>query len=314
MRCSRIFIFVMIIALTSAVRVSAQSILHDTRIVQFKTSSPSRKKVRPKSNKSMSRNAIPKNNTTKTIQGYCDNTVQIASVDTIEILPHKLMAEDGISKPFNRDFHDVNNKITNILNAGTLTERLLGIPNALGYSTNGEITTLGGFDFKGARERYEFPNMLTIQRLNMCINYNTNHLALTGGVNVNKYYAIGVTTQYGIHGAATYSFTSNLSMTAFGEFYSSNPWFYMAAFPYVKTSRYGGYITYKNDKFGAHLGVERYYDPFSRHWELRPIVTPFLKVSKKLIIELPVGDLLKNGASRLVHDKRRSSATIMPDM
>ncbi len=326
----RIVIVMMIVSLINPAGLSAQSIIHDTRVVQFKTAKPPKKKVRPKSNRRISKRAIPEKKTMETKQKESDNTVQIASADTIVpsvkneeaiintptfvTLPYNLWTEKYTSKPLNIDFQDTNIRVTNTLIANAMTERLLDVPNAFGYGTSGRIATFGNFDFKGARERYEFPNMLTVQRFSMSINYNTSYLALTGGVNVNRYYAIGVTTQYGIHGTATYSFSPNFSITAFGELYNRNPWFYMAAFPYVNTSRYGGYITYKNEKFGTHLGVERYYDPFVRQWEFRPIVTPFIKVSKKLTIELPVGGLLKEGANRLVHGKRQSRPTIMPNM
>lgn len=153
--------------------------------------------------------------------------------------------------------------------------------------------------------------MLTTQRLDLSTTYEANHLSLTAGVNVNRYLALGVTTQYGVHGAATYSFSPNFSLTAFGEYESLNPWFYMAAFPYVNTSRYGGYLTYRNSRFGAHVGAEKYYDPFIRQWEFRPIVTPFVQVSKKFIIELPLGGLLKEGADRLIHGSRGNGPTIL---
>lgn len=57
---------------------------------------------------------------------------------------------------------------------------------------------------------------------------------------------------------------------------------------YVGTRRYGGYLTYRNSSVGTHVGAERYYDPFVRQWKFRPIVMPFVQVSKKFIIELPL--------------------------
>lgn len=57
---------------------------------------------------------------------------------------------------------------------------------------------------------------------------------------------------------------------------------------YVGTRRYGGTLTYRNSSVGTHVGAERYYDPFVRQWKFRPIVMPFVQVSKKFIIELPL--------------------------
>ena len=202
-------------------------------------------------------------------------------------------------------------RTTGILNGNAAMERQLDVPNGIGYRTEG-AATLGNIVFTGVREREEHPQMLTVQRLDLSGTYQTGSLSLTTGVNVNRYFALGITTQYGIHGALTYSFSPNFSLTAFGVYENRNPWFYMAAFPDVDTSRYGGYLTYRNGGFGTHVGAERYYDPFVRQWEFRPIVTPFIQVSKKFIIELPLGGLLKEGAERLLHVNHRNGPMIMP--
>lgn len=83
---------------------------------------------------------------------------------------------------------------------------------------------LGDFSFTGMREREEHPLLLTTQRLEMTTIYNNKHLTLTAGLNVNRYYAIGITTQYGVHGAFTYNFSSQFSVTAFGEYYNFIIW------------------------------------------------------------------------------------------
>lgn len=202
-------------------------------------------------------------------------------------------------------------KTTGILNGNAAMERQLDVPDGIGYRTEG-TAAWGNFIFTGAREREEHPRMLTVQRLDLSGTYQSGRLSLTTGVNVNRYFALGITTQYGVHGALTYSFSPNFSLTAFGQYENRNPWFYMAAFPYVDTSRYGGYLTYRNGSVGTHVGAERYYDPFVRQWEIRPIVTPFVQVSKKFIIELPLGGLLKEGADHLLHVNHRNGPTIMP--
>lgn len=191
-------------------------------------------------------------------------------------------------------------------------ERLLDTPDKVGYRTGGVIASSGDFSLYGAREREEHPNMLTAQRLNITASYTHGALSANVGTMVNKYYALGLTTQYGVHGSMTYRFSPNVSATIFGEYYNKNPYVYMAAFPFINTSRYGGYVTLRGKNVGTHLGAERYYDPFVKHWELRPIVTPFVRVSKKVTIELPLGGLLKEGTDRLFHVRRNRGPIIMP--
>lgn len=123
---------------------------------------------------------------------------------------------------------------------------------------------------------------------------------------------MGIHTQYGVHGSLTYRFSQGVSATIFGEYYNSTPWFYMATFPYVNTSRYGGYVTLTGRRAGAKLGAERYYDPFVRKWEMRPIVTPFMRVGKRVVIELQMGGLLQESAGRLIHGRHSNSPIIMP--
>lgn len=80
---------------------------------------------------------------------------------------------------------------------------------------------------------------------------------------------------------------------------------------YVGTRRYGGYLTYRNSSVGTHVGAERYYDPFVRQWKFRPIVMPFVQVSKKFIIELPLV-VCKKKVACLLHVNRMGRPTIVP--
>lgn len=64
----RIFIFVIIAALTSPASSLAQSILHDTRVAQFKTAKPSKKQVHPKPNRRRAKKSIPKKSTVETMK------------------------------------------------------------------------------------------------------------------------------------------------------------------------------------------------------------------------------------------------------
>lgn len=151
-------------------------------------------------------------------------------------------------------------------------EQLLNKLDHIGWRQGGNIANFGNLSIDGYRELEEHPNLLTVQRLNIDASYSTGNLSLIMGGAINQYYSIGLVTQFGIHGSLSYRFSSHVSATVFGDYYSKNPWFYMASFPYVNTARYGGYITLDGKRAGTRLGAERYYDPFVRRWEMRPIV------------------------------------------
>lgn len=208
-------------------------------------------------------------------------------------------------------FGTVNNQ-NNLMQGFTRQDRLFNMPYNLDYRTEGVIASSNKFLFYGVHELEEHPNMLTVQRFDIAASYTNGAVTANVGAKVNKYYALGLTTQYGIHGALTYRFSPSVSATIFGEYYNRNPWIYMAAFPFVNTSRYGGFVTLNGKTVGTHLGAERYYDSFMHKWEMRPIVTPYIHVSKRVTIELPLGGLLKGTTDRLFFGRRNNSPIIRP--
>ena len=136
--------------------------------------------------------------------------------------------------------------------------------------------------------------LMDVRSVSGSVRYDLGRLTLAGGLTANRflYYGNSV-SQYGVSGRLSYSFSPNLSMTFFGEYYSSNPFISMAAYPYIPTTKYGGYMTVKNDRFFIDLGVEQRYNTIARKMETVPIITPGFKVPKKLVIGLPFGDFAK---------------------
>ena len=86
----------------------------------------------------------------------------------------------------------------------------------------------------------------------------------------------------------------------------------MAAFPYVNSSAYGGFLTLDNGRWGVDVGVQRRYDPYRGEWITSPILTPQYHISKKFTIEIPVGEMVRDILEKVVFDRRNSSPTIMP--
>lgn len=143
--------------------------------------------------------------------------------------------------------------------------------------------------------------LMDVQSVSGGVQYSLGDLTVQGMLSANRYLYYGrVTSQYGVSGQIAYSFSPNLSLTVFGTYYNSNPFICMAAFPYVPTTSYGGYMTVGNRRFYMNLGVERRYNPFERKMETVPIISPAFKISNKVTVELPLGDLINHLVEELV--------------
>lgn len=137
--------------------------------------------------------------------------------------------------------------------------------------------------------------LMDMQSVSGSVQYSLGAMTMQGALEANRYLYHGhVFTQYGVSGQLAYSFNPNLALTVFGTYYNTNPFFSMAAFPFVPTTSYGGYMTVGNRSFYVNLGVERRFNAFEHKMETVPIVTPAFKISNKVTIELPLGDLTKH--------------------
>lgn len=137
--------------------------------------------------------------------------------------------------------------------------------------------------------------LMDVQSVSGGVQYSLGGMTVQGTLAANRYLYYGrVFTQYGVSGQLSYSFNPNLALTVFGTYYNTNPFFSMAAFPFVPTTGYGGYMTVGNRSFYVNLGVERRFNAFEHKMETVPIITPAFKISNKVTIELPLGDLTKH--------------------
>ena len=137
--------------------------------------------------------------------------------------------------------------------------------------------------------------LMDVQSVSGGVQYSLGAMTVQGALAANRYLYYGrVFTQYGVSGQLSYCFNPNLALTVFGTYYNTNPFFSMAAFPFVPTTSYGGYMTVGNRSFYVNLGVERRFNAFEHKMETVPIITPAFKISNKVTIELPLGDLTKH--------------------
>ena len=137
--------------------------------------------------------------------------------------------------------------------------------------------------------------LMDVQSVSGSVQYSLGAMTMQGALAANRYLYYGrVVTQYGVSGQLSYCFNPNLALTVFGTYYNTNPFLSMAAFPFVPTTSYGGYMTVGSRSFYVNLGVERRFNAFEHKMETVPIVTPAFKISNKVTIELPLGDLTKH--------------------
>lgn len=137
--------------------------------------------------------------------------------------------------------------------------------------------------------------LMDVQSVSGGVQYSLGGMTVQGALAANRYLYYGrVFTQYGVSGQLSYSFNPNIALTVFGIYYNTNPFFSMAAFPFVPTTSYGGYMTVGSRSFYVNLGVERRFNAFEHKMETVPIVTPAFKISNKVTIELPLGDLTRH--------------------
>lgn len=186
------------------------------------------------------------------------------------------------------------------------------------------MMTIGGWNIVGAGGTTSLPGMMDINSATLGLNRSFGNLAVNVGVEANRYRsnimdnpmlaAQGIhsmSTQYGFGGLLSLRLNDYWTVTAYGQYYNRNPYFFMAAFPYVHTSTYGAYATYTNGWFGMDMGTRRYYDAFGRRWITEPIVTPKFKLGNKVWLELPVGGLVRQGLESVIHP-HHNGPTIMP--
>lgn len=155
-------------------------------------------------------------------------------------------------------------------------------------------------------------NLILSRSAAFVLDYNKEKFQFKLGIVANQYETQTLKNQFGVTANIDYTFSPNLFMTLFGNFYNNTPYFSMATYPYVSTSSYGGYLNYHNNNVGIKMGAMQYYDPFMRSWKFEPIVTPVFRVSKRIILELPVGPLIQKTLEDVLRKNRNRSPNIEP--
>ncbi len=146
-----------------------------------------------------------------------------------------------------------------------------------------------------------FPGLMQIESGELSIYQSAGNFRFHAGGIVNKYgYFNGLHTQYGLNGSISYQFTPRLSATLFGEYYFGQPPLMANGMPmppaiigYYGRSTFGGYFDFQiNERWGVQTGVQTVQQVGTNRYTAEPIVTPYYRISKKVAIGLPVGQIL----------------------
>lgn len=214
----------------------------------------------------------------------------------------------------NAELHPITSTYSDILMMKVLSSsELLATPNmpnmpmpftiaqplVYGYDANRSETmsmeALKNLRLTATGAYHSYIGLMDVQSVSGGVQYSLGGMTVQGALAANRYLYYGrIVTQYGVSGQLSYSFNPNLALTVFGTYYNTNPFFSMAAFPFVPTTSYGGYMTVGSRSFYVNLGVERRFNAFEHKMETVPIITPAFKISNKVTIELPLGDLTRH--------------------
>lgn len=165
--------------------------------------------------------------------------------------------------------------------------------------TSGLLGQWNGIRFIGSGLYEEHPALLVTKAAGLGAAYNYGGLSVAVDASATRYVGpIVNSNQWGIGADISYRFSPSISVTAFGQYFTAVPVGTMAAYSFVNSSRYGGYVSYMGDRVGIDVGAQRYMDPYTMRWVTAPIVTPKVRLWDNVTIGVPVGGLIQREIER----------------
>jgi hypothetical protein len=198
------------------------------------------------------------------------------------------------------------------------------VPNSIEIPTPGEagIISWNNGAAIASGSVTEFPGMMAIESGAISAYQNIGNLTLGVSGMASKYaYFNGLDTQYGLGATIGYRFSPTTSATLFGNYFfgdtpNLNPALGPAMTPamagYYNSTRIGGYISHDfSRRWGIDLGAQTYRPLGSNHWEVAPIVAPYIRLNNGQKLGVDVGGILYNVLEHAA-GKTFSNPTIAP--
>jgi hypothetical protein len=160
---------------------------------------------------------------------------------------------------------------------------------SLSQWNNGMIVATG--------QRETMPGLMNIDRAFLSVYQQLGPWDINAYGAAAKYgYFRGLSTQWGFGGSITYHINDNMSLSAFGAYYTATGIQQPAMYGYVGYPMFGGYVNYhpENSHFGVKVGAQNSYNRADRHHNLQPIIMPYYKLSNGAELGIDLGGILYN--------------------
>lgn len=143
-----------------------------------------------------------------------------------------------------------------------------------------ELFSNGGFRLSAEGEMQRMPGLMGVESGGLQASQTISRVTIALNAQAHKYgYFNGFARQFGVGGSVSWQVNERVSLHAFGSYYSTPRMFIPPAVAgFMNTSSYGGYASYNGDGWGFDLGVQNVYNPSLRHWEMVPIVRPYIVI------------------------------------
>ena len=154
----------------------------------------------------------------------------------------------------------------------------------------------------GAAYSSDFPGLMRYDSANLGVFQTFGDFTIYAGGIANRYgnYWGGVHTQFGVEASLAYQLAPWLAANAFGTYYFGSPQSMPNGLPmtpamagFYGRSNFGATMDFQiNEHWGVEAGAQMVRQMDTNRFEAEPIATPYYKISNKVKIGLPVGQIL----------------------
>lgn len=143
-----------------------------------------------------------------------------------------------------------------------------------------DLISGGGFRLSATGDAQRMPGLMGVESGGFQASQTISRVTIAVNAQAHKYgFFNGFARQFGVGGSVSWQVNERISLHAFGSYYSTPRMFIPPAVAgFMATSSYGGFASYNGDGWGFDLGAQNVYNPSLRHWEMVPIVRPYIVI------------------------------------
>lgn len=151
------------------------------------------------------------------------------------------------------------------------------------------------------------PGLMGIESVTASARFSLGNFTFEPQAHAIKYgYLRGLQTSYGIGATIDYRFSSRLSVTVFGSYFTPTHAPTPAIAGFMQTSRIGGYATWRmSERWSLSAGAQAVHSPYCiNKWQTVPILVPTYHINSKVAVGVDVGGILYNIAESVIENHR----------